>query len=96
MASRDNDQTGRERRQYPRIDVANSAAIVVADGEQRMACLVTEWAVGGARLRPHDADSCPNLFTLITHDRREYRCQVVWRRDGEVGVMFPRADRIKI
>jgi len=94
MALRDTNQAGRERRQYPRFDVANSAEIIVADGEQRMNCLVTDWAVGGARLCPHDPDSCPNLFTLITRDGREHTCQVVWRRGGEVGVKFPRPDRI--
>jgi len=95
MTSHDNDQSGKERRQYPRFDVANSAEIIVADAEQRLKCFVVEWAVGGARLRPNDADRCPNHFTLITHDGREYTCRVVWRRDGQIGVKFPRADRIK-
>jgi len=96
MVLRDKNQAGSDQRQYPRFDVANPAQIIVADGEPQMSCSVIDWAMGGARLRPHDPDSCPNLFTLITREGREYSCQVVWRRDGELGVKFPRADRIKI
>jgi len=94
MTWHDIKQAGSERRQYPRLDVENMAEIIVADSDQKMSCLVIDWAMGGARLRPHDPDSCPNLFTLITREGREYSCQVVWRRDGELGVKFPRADRI--
>lgn len=77
-----------ERRQHPRIEVLNPAGIYLPDRHEPMVCLVLDWSPGGARLHPDDIDQCRDFFTLVTQDGSETACQVVWRRDEELGVKF--------
>jgi len=77
-----------ERRQHPRIEVLNPAKLIIAGHTDPMVCLVVDWCLGGARLRPYDPDRCPDHFMLHTQDGVESNCKVVWRRNGELGVKF--------
>jgi len=81
-----------ERRQHPRIEVLNPAKILMADSDTPMVCLVIDWSLGGARLRPYVPEGCPDRFQLHTQDGRESLCMVVWRRNGELGVKFLSGD----
>jgi len=91
MAFRDIRQVVSERRQFPRVETLNPANIAGVDKKPAMVCLVLDWSHGGARLRPDDPDSCSDHFTLVTQDGRWMACQVVWRRDEEIGVKFLKA-----
>jgi hypothetical protein len=88
MSIFDINQVASDRRLHPRIEVLNPAKIIVPDHETPMVCLVVDWSLGGARLRPYDPDRCPDLLQLHTQDGGETNCKVVWRRNGELGVKF--------
>lgn len=81
-----------ERRQHPRIEVLSPAKILMPDSDTPMVCLVVDWSLGGARLRPYEPDRCPDYFQLHTQDGEETGCEVVWRRNGELGVKFLNRD----
>jgi hypothetical protein len=80
-----------ERRRFPRFETLNPANIVAADKSPAMVCMVLDWSHGGARLHPDVPESCPDHFTLVTQDGRWMACQVVWRRDEQIGVKFLKA-----
>ena len=84
-----------ERRQFPRKRTLNPASIVGADNEATMVCVVLDWSHGGARLHPDVPESCPDHFTLVTQDGQWMACQVVWRRDGQIGVKFLKALKVE-
>jgi hypothetical protein len=84
-----------ERRRYPRKRTLQPANIVGADNESTMVCVVLDWSHGGARLHPDDPNGCPDHFTLVTQDGRWMACQVVWRQDGQIGVKFLKALKVK-
>ena len=65
-----------ERRQHPRIEVLNPAKILMPDSDTPMVCLVIDWSLGGARLRPYDPDSCPEHFALHARDGIDSNCKV--------------------
>jgi hypothetical protein len=88
MSILDANQVARERRQHPRIEVLNPAKILMPGHESPMVCLVVDWSLGGARLRPYEPERCPDHFQLHTQDGGESLCEVVWRRDGQLGVKF--------
>lgn len=81
-------QVASERRKHPRIEVLNPAKIIMPDCETPMVCMVIDWSLGGARLRPYNPDRCPDHFQLHTQDGGETNCKVVWRQDGQLGVKF--------
>jgi len=95
MVLRDFKETAEERRQHPRVEVLNPAKILMAGSQEPMICIIIDWSHGGARLRPYDPNRCPKYFTLLTQDGTEDMCEVVWRRDGEVGVKFGRGNQSK-
>jgi hypothetical protein len=83
-----------ERRRFPRFETLNPANIVAADKSPAMVCMVLDWSHGGARLQPDDTQTCPDHFTLVTQDGQWMACQVVWRRDGQIGVKFLKALKV--
>ena len=70
------EQVASERRQHPRIEVLNPAKITMPDHNEPMICLVVDWSLGGARLRPYDPDSCPEHFALHARDGIDSNCKV--------------------
>ena len=53
-----------------------------------MSCVVLNMSDGGAKLRPADIVHCPGAFTLRLPDQSPHDCEVVWRKQGMIGVRF--------
>ncbi|MDX1401040.1 MAG: hypothetical protein R3245_03885, partial [Kiloniellales bacterium] len=65
-----------------------SSEIVYKKAFCLMNCLVLDLSENGARLRPDDAEACPEVFLLRLTDGVCHVCSVAWREDQELGVMF--------
>lgn len=81
-----------DRRQEPRQRVVR-AAITVVEGSDGPAgalpCVVLDISKSGARLHVHSPTETPDRFQLVVEsENSSHRCEVVWRRDNEVGVKF--------
>lgn len=60
-----------------------------------LSCTVRDISSTGARLRVEGTMNAPDTFELIVQiDGLEASCEVVWRKDHEVGVRFLAAPRI--
>jgi hypothetical protein len=86
---------GRERRKSQRRILSYPAAIYRADGSIICNCLVHDFSENGARLKMEKKDNEPAIdvppeFVLsFTSDGDVFRrCQMIWNREGEVGVKF--------
>lgn len=77
-----------ERRRQRRAKVITPASIVFDGGRCTIDCVAYDWSDKGAKLRPTDALSCPDRFTLIKRTGEQWPCRVVWRRKDYLGVEF--------
>jgi PilZ domain-containing protein len=76
-----------ETRIAPRVRVAKPA--VIEYGGDKIACTIRDISVTGAALEVTQASAMPSTFTLIiSEDKLNLRCRVVWRRDFRLGVTF--------
>ncbi|MEM9028003.1 MAG: PilZ domain-containing protein [Pseudomonadota bacterium] len=83
-----------ERRQAPRQRVLKGAVAAYADRHMSIDCMVRDISATGARLKSAHAQMIPDTFDLIIElDGLEAECEVVWRKDGELGVRFLGAPR---
>lgn len=57
-------------------------------GTTTMACAVFELSATGARVRPDDLSRVPDAFELQVADGPVFQCEVVHRKDGQLGVQF--------
>jgi hypothetical protein len=84
------------RRRYPRR-TANEAAWIEKEPAILERCTLLNVSETGARLTISDVYDLPESFAL--HLTRESdgarRCQIIWRRDHEVGVEFLRESPLK-
>jgi hypothetical protein len=61
----------------------------IAFGGSTISCMVRNLANTGAMLEVISQASIPHQFTLVlSADRSNRRCHVVWRKDKRIGVTF--------
>jgi hypothetical protein len=78
----------------PRRRVLKSGIIAFNDRFSAVPCIVRDLSGTGAHLRVEGTLNVPNSFELIIQlDGLEARCEVVWRKDNEIGVRFLSAPR---
>ena len=78
-----------ERRKAPRGRVLKSGQIVFNNRFSVMDCTVRNLSTDGALLLVGDIVAVPNSFTLVMEpDKAEKECEVIWRREGKLGVRF--------
>ena len=78
-----------ERRIAPRRRVLKGAQAAFNDRHCSIPCIVKNISETGARVRSEHVPSIPDTFDLIIDlDGLEARCEVVWRKDKELGVRF--------
>lgn len=84
-----------EARFAPRRRMLKSGKIAYNDRHVTIGCAVRDISATGARLRVEGSVSAPDTFELLIQlDGLEANCQVVWRRDADIGVRFLGAPRI--
>lgn len=78
----------------PRRRMLKSGKIAYNDRYVTIGCTVRDISATGARLRVEGSVTAPDSFELlIALDGLEANCQVVWRRDADIGVKFIGAPR---
>jgi hypothetical protein len=78
-----------ERRNQPRRPVEIPAKLTTGEGSPLRDCVVTDISELGAKLWTDAAQDAPDDFTIAFAPRGPYRrCHVVWRTDGQMGVLF--------
>jgi PilZ domain len=76
-------------RKATRRRVLKSGVIAFNDRFSALPCTVRNLSSTGAQLRVDGTLSVPNTFELLIElDGLEAQCEVVWRRDKEIGVRF--------
>ena len=84
-----------ERRIAPRAGVMRDGRVFRPDGLDA-SVLIADLSDGGARLRPRGAERLPDLFVLADPCTwTAHQAQVVWRRDGELGVRLLRSQSLR-
>jgi hypothetical protein len=88
-------QAQNDARGTPRRRVLKSAIIAFNDRFCALPCAVRNLSATGANLRADGSITTPNTFALLIElDGLDADCQVVWRRDNEMGVRFLSAPRL--
>ena len=64
------------------------AKILFNGGHSVLDCVVRNLSSSGARLQIENALSAPAAFELAFSDGRRFFCNVVWRKNGAIGVQF--------
>ncbi|MGI9424789.1 MAG: PilZ domain-containing protein [Hyphomicrobiaceae bacterium] len=83
-----------EQRAAPRRRVLKGAQAAFNDRHCSIPCVVKNISATGARVSSDLVPDIPDTFDLIIDlDGLEARCEVVWRKDKEVGVRFVGAPR---
>ena len=77
--------TGFDRRRHDRLDTKFKAKISTPG--QKIYCDVEDISVSGARVRPHSEIDAPTI-TLHVLGVGSWYGDVVWNRNGEIGVHF--------
>jgi hypothetical protein len=85
MAQPAEQDTRREHRQR----VLKGASILTGINNSEIKCMVRNMHVHGAELKiPEGCVAPPEFLLYVPVDGIGYRCQVRWRRDNRVGVVF--------
>lgn len=83
-----------ENRRAPRRKVLKGAVAAFSDRYCSIACTVRDISATGARIRTDGSVNIPDTFELIIDlDGLEVDCEVVWRKDSDLGVRFLGAPR---
>jgi hypothetical protein len=78
----------------PRRRMLKSGKVAYSDRHVTIDCMVRDMSATGARLRIEGSVMAPDTFELlIALDGLEANCQVVWRREADIGVKFIGAPR---
>jgi len=78
-----------DRRCVARRRVLKGGLVAFSERHATLSCTVRDLSDAGARLRLGGAPNVPDRFELIIDlDGLEALCQVVWRKDQEMGVKF--------
>ena len=84
-----------ERRVVPRVSALRDGRVFRPDG-LNASVLIVDLSDGGARLRQRGAEGLPDLFVLADpHTCLAHQAQVMWRRDGELGVRLLRSQSLR-
>lgn len=84
-----------DRRVAPRAAVMRDGQAFRPDGFTA-SVLILDLSDGGARLRPRGAERLPDLFVLADPKTfLAHQAQVMWRRDGEMGVRLLRSHSLR-
>jgi hypothetical protein len=77
-------------RKLPRRQVHIPAKLVVSPRGPLRDCMILNISDAGARLEMPTTQDLPEEFTMLLAPRGHAtrRCRVVWRTDGQMGVMF--------
>ena len=76
-------------RQSPRRRVLKTGIVTFSGRNCSIECSVRDLSDTGARLRATGSANIPDTFELIIEtDGFEADCQVVWRKDQDIGVVF--------
>lgn len=85
----------KEARRAPRRRVLKSGIIAFNDRYSALPCTVRNLSATGAHLRAEGSINTPNTFELLIElDGFEANCEVLWRKDKEIGVRFLSAPRM--
>jgi hypothetical protein len=87
-----------DKRKGKRQALGHRAAIVrVEDGKPIAGCMVVDLSQTGARLQLKDSAEVPKEFVLLMSNISKVlrRCEVVWRREQDIGVRFVAGARKK-
>jgi hypothetical protein len=86
------DSRSPELRSELRPRALKAARLIFNHRSSVMSCTVRNLSSKGAKLIVDSQVGLPNTFELVFEAGGEPRfCQVIWRRDGEVGVTFVKA-----
>lgn len=77
-----------DRRRTGRTRVLKGALIVYRGGHCTMDCQILDYSEGGALVKPSDIIFCPDEFVLKPNVGPSRDCEVVWRKNGMIGVRF--------
>ncbi len=77
-----------ERRATPRQRTLKGARIVINDGFSTFDCTVRNLSGLGAKLVVASIVGIPQRFDLALSDGRRFSCEMIWHREGEIGVKF--------
>ena len=77
-----------ERRIAPRRRVLKNAMIVFQSGYCTLKCFILNMSDTGAQLMPADIMQCPGEFVLRPQIGQQRDCEVVWKKNGLVGVRY--------
>ncbi|HYB08382.1 MAG TPA: hypothetical protein VEJ16_01780 [Alphaproteobacteria bacterium] len=77
-----------ERRREKRERTLRHGKIIYSGNSCMMDCLVLDLTEGGARIKPADIMICPEEFVLKIQYSALRNCEVVWRKNTELGVRF--------
>lgn len=78
----------------PRRRMLKSGKIAYSDRHVTIGCIVRDMSATGARLRVEGSVTAPDRFELLVAlDGLEANCEVVWRREADIGVKFIGAPR---
>lgn len=85
-----------DKRAEQRRRVLKAGIIAFNDRFTTLPCAVRDLSANGARLRVKGSVTVPNGFELIVElDGLEADCEVVWRKETEIGVRFLSPPRMK-
>ena len=88
-------QVQNEARATPRRRVLKSGIIAFNDRYSALPCTVRNLSTTGAHLRADGSINTPNTFELLVElDGFEANCEVLWRKDKDIGVRFLSAPRM--
>jgi hypothetical protein len=82
------DEKSAERRREKRERTLRHGKIIYSGSSCMMDCLVLDLTEGGARIKPADIMICPEEFVLKIQYSPLRNCEVVWRKNTELGVRF--------
>ena len=86
------------KRAAPRRDLKWNVAIIGADGSALGYCKTSNVSKSGAKLTFQKLFDVPDNFALAfsANGKVTRACQVMWRKDNEIGVRFTAAEKIVI
>jgi hypothetical protein len=77
-----------DRRREKRERTLRHGKVIYSGSSCMMDCLVLDLTEGGARIKPADIMLCPEEFVLKIQYSPLRSCEVVWRKNTELGVRF--------
>ena len=82
------EQIENELRQADRKRTLKGGKIVYRGSNCLMDCIVYDFSLAGAKIRPADPPKCPESFSLELTDGRIFHCKVIWQSGDWIGVRF--------